>query len=97
MKEVFISRKMNRWGRRFGFVGLFDVQNVCGLEREMDQAWVGKMKLYVNVSRYIRAEVVRPQGPPRGKETQTIEERNCDGHKRREGNSNEDGRRDEER
>ena len=51
VKEVFISRRRNRWGRRFGFVRMFDVKNAGRLEREMDQAWVGRMKLYVNISR----------------------------------------------
>jgi len=61
VKEVFISRRLNRWGRRFGSVRLLDVENVSGLEREMDQAWIGKMKLYVNVPRYKRNELPRPE------------------------------------
>ena len=49
MKEVFISRRLNRWGRRFGFVILFDVENEGRLEREL-----GNMKLHVNIPKYRR-------------------------------------------
>jgi len=57
VKEVFISCRLNRWGRRFGFERLFDVENTSRLEREMDQVRIGNMKLYVNISRYRRAEL----------------------------------------
>ncbi|XP_068503604.1 uncharacterized protein [Phaseolus vulgaris] len=96
VKEVFISRRMNRWGRRYGFVRLFNVANVRGLEREMDQAWVGNMKLYVNIPRYRRSELVHTEVPLRGKGVQSersnMEERNGHRFKLREGNKKEEGR-----
>jgi len=36
VKEVFISRRLNKWGRRFGFVRFVEVKNVRWLERELD-------------------------------------------------------------
>jgi len=41
VKDVFISRRLNKWGRRFGFVSLFDVKNVAKLEKELDQIYIG--------------------------------------------------------
>ncbi|XP_068477286.1 uncharacterized protein [Phaseolus vulgaris] len=54
VKEVFISRRRNRWGRRFGFVRFFGVRNAASLERDLDSCFVGNMKLYVNIPRYRR-------------------------------------------
>ena len=55
--EVFISRRLNKWGRRFGFVRFFEVRNVESLERELDSLFVGNMKLHVNVLRYRRHQL----------------------------------------
>ena len=54
MKEVFISRRFNRWGRRFDFVRFLEVANVVRLEKELNQICIGNMKLYVNIPRYRR-------------------------------------------
>ena len=40
VREVFISRRPNKWGRRFGFVRFLDVRNVGRLERELDQVYI---------------------------------------------------------
>jgi len=57
VKEVFISRRLNKWGRRFGFVRFFEVRNVGRLERDLDQIYIGNKKLHVNILRYRRSEV----------------------------------------
>jgi len=57
VKEVFISRRQNKWGRRCGFVRFGKVGNVGRLEKELDQIYIGNLKLHVNVSRYRRNEV----------------------------------------
>jgi len=57
VKEVFISRKLNRWGRRFGFVSFYGVKNVTWLERELDQIYICGRKLYVNIPKYRRNQV----------------------------------------
>jgi len=54
VKEVFISRRMIWWGRRFGFIRFFYVENVVRLERDLDSLYIGNKKLYVNLPRYQR-------------------------------------------
>jgi len=54
VKEVFIARRLNKWGRRFGFVRFFDVGNVVRLEKELDKIYIGNWKLYVNIPKYRR-------------------------------------------
>jgi len=48
------------------------VKNASRLEREMDQAWVGTMKLYVNIPCYRRAEQERPEYQSRAKGVQSV-------------------------
>lgn len=57
VKEVFISRRLNKWGRRFGFVRFFEVRNVGRLEKDLDQIYIGNKKLHVNVPKYRRSEM----------------------------------------
>jgi len=54
VKDVFISRRLNKWGRRFGFVRFFGIRDVERLERELDQIYIGSRKLYVNILKYRR-------------------------------------------
>jgi len=54
VKEVFISRRLNRWGRRFGFMRLFEVRNAERLEKELDNIYIENMKLHVNIPKYRR-------------------------------------------
>ena len=62
MKEVFISGRRNRWGRRFGFVRFFSVPNESKLEKELDKIFIGNMKLYVNLPKYRRTEYSQQAG-----------------------------------
>jgi len=62
VKEVFISRRLNKWGKRFGFVRIFDVRNVGKLERELDQLYIGNTKLFVNIPKYRRHQQELPWG-----------------------------------
>ncbi|XP_068466662.1 uncharacterized protein [Phaseolus vulgaris] len=62
VQDVFISRRLNKRGKRFGFVRLFDVKNVGKLERELDQIYIGSTKLFVNIPRYHRVDVSREEG-----------------------------------
>jgi len=57
VKEVFISRRLNKWGRRFRFIRFFEMRNVGRLERDLDQIYIGNKKLHVNILRYMRSEV----------------------------------------
>ncbi|XP_068474729.1 uncharacterized protein [Phaseolus vulgaris] len=57
VKEVFISCRLNRLGRRFGFVRFFEVRNMGRLEKELDSLYIGNMKLYVNIPKYRRHQL----------------------------------------
>jgi len=54
--EAFISRKLNAWGKRFGFFHFMDVRNVHSLAKEMNGAKIRSLVLHVNVRRYRRRE-----------------------------------------
>jgi len=54
VKDVFISRRLNKWGKRFGFVRFFVVRDERSLERDLDQIYIGSRKLYVNIPKYRR-------------------------------------------
>ena len=57
VKEVFISKQLSRWGRRFGLVRFFDVGNVVSLEKKLDRYFIGNMKLHVNLPKYRRERI----------------------------------------
>ena len=65
VKEVFISRRLNRCGRRFGFVRFFEVRNVGRMERDLDSLYIGNMKLHVNILKYRRNQVETHKGERR--------------------------------
>ena len=54
VREVFISRKRNRSGRRYGFARFKGVDDVKQLERRLDNIVLGGLKLYVNIPKYER-------------------------------------------
>jgi len=56
VKEVFISRRLNKWGRRVGFVRFLEEKNVRRLEGELDQIYIGNRKLHVNIPKYRRVQ-----------------------------------------
>jgi len=63
VREVFISRRLNRWGRRFGFVKFYQVPDEGRLEKQLDQIFIGNQKLYVNLPKFRRAEDVKLNSP----------------------------------
>jgi len=79
VKEVFISRRLNRWGRRFGFVRFFEVRNVERLERELDNLYIGSMKLHVNVPKYRRHQPESAKEKRREKKATHLEEQSDPG------------------
>ncbi|ESW29403.1 hypothetical protein PHAVU_002G067600 [Phaseolus vulgaris] len=70
VKEVFISRRLNKWGRRFGFVRFLDVKNVARLEGELDKIYIGNRKLHVNIPKYRRFQAVTNREDRRHMESQ---------------------------
>jgi len=59
VREVFISKRPNRWGRRFGFVRFYPVQNELQLEQQLDQIRIGNLNLFVNLPKYRRVEAIQ--------------------------------------
>ena len=54
--EVFISRRLDKWGHRYGFVRFLEVKNEQNLQRELDSIRIGSTKLHVNKPRYERED-----------------------------------------
>ncbi|KAK7389172.1 hypothetical protein VNO78_24007 [Psophocarpus tetragonolobus] len=56
VSDVFIPVKVNKFGKRFGFVTFDLVRDVYALEAKLDSIWIGTFKLWVNVRRFRRDE-----------------------------------------
>jgi RNA recognition motif-containing protein len=54
--EVYIPKKLDRRGRRFGFVKFKEVEDVEALGDRLKDVWIGPYKLWVNRSRFERSE-----------------------------------------
>lgn len=46
--EVYVPLKVDRRGRRFGFVEFREVQNVEELEKSLEEVWLGGCRVKVN-------------------------------------------------
>ena len=73
VKEVFISRRPNKWGRRFGFVRFFQIRNEGRLEKDLDQMYIGNRKLYVNTPKYRRQQFEDLRGVRRNPRAMGVE------------------------
>jgi len=56
LAEVFMSKKLNYSGNRFGFMRFFDVKIPGKLERQLDSIRIDALKLYVNLPKYCKGE-----------------------------------------
>ncbi|MCH79854.1 RNA recognition motif [Trifolium medium] len=54
--EVYIPKKLDKRGRRFGFVKFREVKEVEELSDSLRDVWIGMYKLHVNLSRFGRSE-----------------------------------------
>jgi len=59
VSEVFISRKLERWGHMYGFVRFYDVRHVQKFKRDLDSISIGSTKLYVNTPKFEREARMR--------------------------------------
>jgi RNA recognition motif-containing protein len=50
--EVFIPKRLDKQGRRFGFVKFRDVTDADELLRKISDIWVGTFKLRINKARF---------------------------------------------
>jgi hypothetical protein len=56
VSDVFIPKKMDKWGRRFGFVKFKEVKNVEMLCKELEDVWWNNVKLRVNRARFSKGD-----------------------------------------
>ena len=68
VKEIFIPKRRNKEGRRYGFVRFKGVSDKRRTERYLDNIIVGGLKLHVNIPKYGR------KGEPGPKQRQSQEE-----------------------
>ena len=59
--DIFISRRLDKWGHRFGFVRFLEVKNEQSFQRELDSIRIGSTKLHVNKPRYERDDRQKPR------------------------------------
>jgi RNA recognition motif-containing protein len=66
--EVYIPKKRDKKGRRFGFVKFKEVAEVDALSDSLSDVWMGSFKLIVNRSRFARSDKKeeRPSSPVEG-------------------------------
>jgi hypothetical protein len=55
--EVYIPNKVDKWGKRFGFVKFKEVRDLERLEERLSDVWMGTYKLRINRARFSRTEV----------------------------------------
>ncbi|XP_057445071.1 uncharacterized protein LOC130737342 [Lotus japonicus] len=52
--DIYIPRKRTKEEKRFGFVRMVGIADPEYLARQIDQMFIGNMKLYVNVPRFAK-------------------------------------------
>ncbi|MCI48281.1 RNA recognition motif, partial [Trifolium medium] len=52
--DVYIPKKVDKWGKRFAFVKFKGVKEVEALTRKLEDVWSGNFKLRVNRARFDR-------------------------------------------
>ncbi|WJX66216.1 hypothetical protein P8452_50795 [Trifolium repens] len=52
--EVYMPKKRDKWGNRFGFVKFKEVKSVEALSSRLEDVWVGTYKLRINLSKFGR-------------------------------------------
>jgi hypothetical protein len=58
VREVYIPKKLDKRGCRFGFVKFLEVKDVDELCDNLQEVWLGSFKLFVNRPRFNRSEKV---------------------------------------
>ena len=61
VREVFIAKKRNKNGRRYGFVRFKGVEDMLQLEKKLDNIVFGGLKMFVNIPKFGRAAPGKPQ------------------------------------
>lgn len=65
--DIYIPKKRDKLGKKYGFVKFKDVNNVKVLEKQLDSIWIGSYRLIVNLAKFDRRqEKVSPTVPRLG-------------------------------
>jgi len=78
LKEVFISRRLDRKGRRFGFVRFWNVKHQGQLESELDAIRIGNIKMQVNIARFSKEKEKSTPAPKEKPKVATVWKRKDD-------------------
>ncbi|MCH90542.1 endonuclease/exonuclease/phosphatase family protein, partial [Trifolium medium] len=62
--EVYLPNKVDKWGRRFGFVKYKEVNNLEELIIKLGDVWCGSYKLRINLSKFGRNHNQKSSTPP---------------------------------
>ncbi|KAJ0502719.1 putative RNA recognition motif domain, nucleotide-binding alpha-beta plait domain superfamily [Helianthus annuus] len=62
IKSIYIARKCDKLGKRFGFVSFVNVRDPEDLEIRRKDVWIGSYKLYVVLARFVDGERVLRKG-----------------------------------
>jgi hypothetical protein len=62
--EVYIPKKLNKQGQRFGFVKFKEVTNVVELSKTLGDIWIGTYHLRINLARFGRNKQKSPSTTP---------------------------------
>ncbi|KAJ9565542.1 hypothetical protein OSB04_001508 [Centaurea solstitialis] len=54
--DLYIARKRNGWGKRFGFVRFLKVRNLSELEKNINGIWIGSFRIHANIARFGRSK-----------------------------------------
>ncbi|MCI19252.1 endonuclease/exonuclease/phosphatase family protein, partial [Trifolium medium] len=75
--EVYIPNKLDKQGKRFGFVKFREVRDVKDLLSRLGDIWVGSFKLRVNLSRFGRGETRRDKQVEIPQNSKAVAEAQC--------------------
>ncbi|KAJ0726959.1 putative RNA recognition motif domain, nucleotide-binding alpha-beta plait domain superfamily [Helianthus annuus] len=56
IKNIYIARKYDKLGKRFGFVSFVNVRDPVELENQMKDVWIGSYKLFIVLARFVDGE-----------------------------------------
>ena len=56
VREIFISARRNKLGKKYGFVRFSGVEDKHELERKLDNSLFGRLKMHVNIPKFARVQ-----------------------------------------
>ncbi|KAL8542390.1 hypothetical protein ACS0TY_003309 [Phlomoides rotata] len=62
VKDIFIPKKLDKFGKKYGFVRFGGAVNTTVVEQELNRVWVGSYKIRVNLSKFARNSLNSGQG-----------------------------------